>query len=396
MLALAGGLAALEGYDLACYGVTVPSLLTDPGVGADKTTAGTVGSLVAVGMMIGAAAAAATVRRTGPRRLLLLGAALFSLGMLVCSVAASFTLFGTARLVVGIGLGIVLPTLTAYVADLSASGHRSRNVGIMMSGYALGALLAPLLGAALLPDWSWRWIYVIGAVPAVVLLPLAARILPESPVHLGATAEGRPAGGELLGLRPLFGRGLRVATLLFWVMSFCGLLLVFGISTWLPTIMQSSGYSLGSALLQTAAMWVGAGAGMIAGGRIADAVGIKPVVVVAFLAGSISLLLMSGRPPLALLFLLMFVSGLGFIGSQVLTNAFIVTRYPEQLRGPAIGWALSIGRIGAIVGPVMGGAILSSQLGVEWNFYLFAIPGVVGAVLASLVPGVLAAQEELT
>jgi MFS family permease len=75
MLALAAGLAALEGYDLACYGVTVPSLLADPGVGADKTTAGTVGSLVAVGMMIGAAAVAATVRRTGPRRLLLLGAA---------------------------------------------------------------------------------------------------------------------------------------------------------------------------------------------------------------------------------------------------------------------------------------------------------------------------------
>jgi MFS transporter, AAHS family, benzoate transport protein len=167
---------------------------------------------------------------------------------------------------------------------------------------------------------------------------------------------------------------------------------VFGISTWLPTIMQASGYSLGSTLLQTAAMWVGAGAGMVAGGRIADAVGIKPVVVVAFLAGSVSLLLMSGRPPLAVLFVLMFVSGLGFIGSQVLTNAFVVTRYPEHLRGRAIGWALAVGRLGAITGPLMGGAILTSGLSVEWNFYLFAIPGVVGAVLAGLVP-VIAARR---
>jgi AAHS family benzoate transporter-like MFS transporter len=387
VLTLAAAFAALEGYDLACYGVTVPSLLADRGIGADKTAAGTVGSLVAIGMMLGAAASAATIRRFGARRLLFGGATLFSAGMLVCAVAHTFWLFGAARLVVGVGLGIVLPTVTAYVADLSAPERRSRNVGIMMSGYAGSALLAPLLGAAMLPEASWRWIYVIGAAPAVILIPMAIRMLPESPVSAPA-ATGR--GGDLLGLRPLLAPGLRIVTLLFWLISFCGLLLVFGISTWLPTIMQTAGYSLGSSLLQTAAMWVGAGVGMVAGGRVADKVGIKPVVAVAFLAGSASLLLMSARPAIGFLFLLMFVSGLGFIGSQVLTNAFIVTRYPDELRGRGIGWALSVGRLGAITGPVMGAAILSSQLGVQWNFYLFAVPGVLGAMLAALVPTALA------
>ncbi|MFG1687852.1 MFS transporter [Nonomuraea sp. NPDC049269] len=378
--------AALEGYDLACYGVTVPSLLADRSLGGDPATAGTVGSLVAVGMMIGAALAGAAISRLGPRRLLLAGAGTFSAGMLACAVAPSFAVFGAARLLVGVGLGVVLPTLTAYVADLSDPGRRSRNVGLMMSGYALGALLAPLLGAGLLPDASWHWIYVIGAAPALLLLPIAARILPESPVHAGRTA-GRAGGrSDLFGLRPLLAPGTRMVTLLFWVASFCGLLLVFGISTWLPTIMRTSGYSLGSALLQTAAMWVGAGLGMIAGGRIADGIGIKPVVSIAFLVGSISLIAMSMRPAIVLLFLLMFVSGLGFIGSQVMTNAFIVTRYPEDVRGAGIGWALSVGRLGAILGPSMGGWILSSQLGVEWNFYLFAIPGLVGATAAALVP----------
>jgi AAHS family benzoate transporter-like MFS transporter len=390
MLTLAALFAALEGYDLACYGVTVPSLLTEGGIAADKASAGTVGSLVAVGMLVGAAASAALIRRFGSRRLLFGGATLFSVGMLVCAVVPTFALFGAARLVVGVGLGIVLPTVTAYVADLSAPERRSRNVGIMMAGYAGGALSAPLLGAAMLPESSWRWIYVIGAVPAAVLIPAAIRLLPESPVT-PSQAAARPAG-DVLGLRPLLARGVRGATLLFWVISFCGLLLVFGISTWLPTIMQTAGYSLGSSLLQTAAMWVGAGVGMVAGGRVADRVGIKPVVVVAFLAGSVSLLLMSTRPALAVLFLLMFVSGLGFIGSQVLTNAFVVTRYPDALRGPAIGWALSVGRLGAITGPVLGAWILSSGLGVQWNFYLFAVPGVLGASLAALVPVIRAAR----
>jgi AAHS family benzoate transporter-like MFS transporter len=182
---------------------------------------------------------------------------------------------------------------------------------------------------------------------------------------------------------------------LFWVASFCGLLLVFAVGTWLPTIMAASGYSIGSALLQTAVMWVGAGVGMVAGGRIADGIGIKPVVVVAFLVGAVSLLGMGVHPPLVVLFLLMFASGLGFIGSQGLTNAFIVMRYPEQLRGAGIGWALSVGRLGAILGPSMGGWILSSRLGVEWNFYLFAVPGLLGALAAAAVPAALTYRGRL-
>lgn len=160
-------------------------------------------------------------------------------------------------------------------------------------------------------------------------------------------AVGMMAGAAMAGL----GTGIRRATMLFWVMSFCGLLLVFGISTWLPTIMKLNGYSLGSALLQAAAMWAGAGAGMVAGGRLADALGAKPVVAVAFGVGSLSLLAMSLRPSTALLFVLMFVSGLGLIGSQVLVNAFMATHYSDGLRGPGLGWALSVGRLGAILGP---------------------------------------------
>lgn len=382
-LPLAAGFAALEGYDLASYGVTLPSLLRSD-LGVTRAFAGLVGSLLAVGMLIGASLCAVLIRRFGSRRLLFVGAALFTVGMLACTLAPNFALFGAARAVVGFGIGIVLPTLTAYVADVSAPDRRSRNVGAMMAGYCGGALAASLLASAILPHASWRWIYLIGALPAAILLPIAARRLPDSPFTPSAGAETR--NRDFGGLRPLFGPGVRLATVLFWLISFCGLLLVFGISTWLPTIMQSAGYSLGSSLLQVSALWVGAAVGMVVGGRLAGRIGIKTVVVVAFLAGSAALFVISVKPPVPVLFLAMFVSGLGFIGSQVLTNAFVVTRYPDDLRGPAIGWALSVGRIGAIVGPAMGAAILTSGLNVVWNFYLFAIPGLIGALLAALVP----------
>jgi AAHS family benzoate transporter-like MFS transporter len=265
----------------------------------------------------------------------------------------------------------------------------------MMGGAAAGGVLAPLVAAALLPGASWRWAYIGGAAPALLLVPLAARLLPESPVHLRLSQgdDGTPfrRQGGLFGLRPLLATRARAATALFWVMSFCGLVLVFGITTWLPWIMRNSGYSLSSALLQTAVLWGGAGVGMVAGGRVADALGPKPVVTVAFGVGSLCLLALSLGPSLVVLFVLMFISGVGLIGSQVLVNVFMAAHYPDELRGPGIGWALAIGRLGALLGPVLGGWIFASQLEMQWNFYLFAIPGVVGAIAAALMPAVGAA-----
>lgn len=409
MLVAAWVVASLEGYDLAVYGVTVPALLGDPSLGIDKAEAGTIGSLVGIGMLIGAGLAGALVHRTGPRRLLLVGTTVFTMGMAVCTVASGVPSFGAGRLIVGLGLGVVLPTINAFVADLSEPGRRSRNVALIMSGYAAGALLSPLLGTAMLPDVSYRWLYVIGVVPVFLAIPLVLR-LPESPFHLrrtGRAAEAREVEerlgltpseaaptadpGRWLGIGSLLTGGLAVSTVLFWAMSFCGLLLVFGISTWLPSIMQAAGFSLGSALLQTAAMWLGVGVGAIIGGRIADKLGPKRVVVVAFLVGTLSLIAMSTRPPTAVMFVLMFISGFGFIGSQILGNAFIVTRYPDAVRGNGLAWALSIGRFGAIAGPSLGAFVLSSGADIAWAFYAFAVPALVGAIAAGAVPRVRAA-----
>jgi AAHS family benzoate transporter-like MFS transporter len=406
LLTIAFVIAALEGYDLAVYGVSVPALLADASLHVDKASAGVLGSVVGAGMLIGAALAGALMRRVGALRLILASCIIFSAGMVLSAVAQNVAIFGVGRALVGLGLGVVLPTLLAYVADLSVPNHRNRNTGIVMAGYAVGGLAAPLLGAVLLPVGSYRWLYIIGVIPVLIILPFAWKLLPVPPVHLlrtGHTDEahrlsesmGLPvpvltAAGKrhFAGIGPLFAPGVAAATLLLWVMTFCGLLLVFGITAWLPTMMQASGYSLGSALLQTAAMWVGVGVGVVIGGRIADAIGAKPVVIVAFLTGAVSLLVMSVNPNVIVLFLFMFLSGVGFIGSQILVNGFILTRYPDDIRGSGLAWALSFGRLGAIVGPSLGAWVMTSGLSVEWNFYAFAIPAVIGAAASVLVPQV--------
>ncbi|GGF21724.1 MFS transporter [Subtercola lobariae] len=405
LITIAAVISLLEGFDLACFGTTVPSLLHDQSLGINAGLAGLLGSVTAFGMLLGAAASGAAVNRLGARRLILVSIVVFSLGMALTAVAPSSAVFGIGRFLVGIGLGIVLPTLLAYVADLSAPGRRNRNIGLTMAGYALGGLAAPLLGAALLPAQSFRWIYVAGLIPAIIIFPFALRLFPDSPVFLlrtGRTAEAQAlsrtmnlpmpvlpaaqARGSKLGLGPLFAHSVRTSTILFWLMSFAGLLLVFGISTWLPSIMQAAGFSLGSALLQTAVLWVGAGVGMVLGGRLADRFGAKRMVVIAFAIGALSLTLLAMRPNLGVLIVLMFVSGFGLIGSQSLVNGLIVSRYPDALRGSGLSWALAAGRPGAMVGPLLGAWVLTSGLATQWNFYVFAIIGVFGALVALLVP----------
>lgn len=403
VLFIAWVISAMEGYDLAVYGASVPAILQDSGLNVDIGQVGLIGSLVGIGMLVGAGSAGAIVHRFGHLRLIAAGIAIFSVGMIANALAPTAMLFGIGRLVVGLGLGIVLPMVNAYISDISEPKKVARNVGLAMSGYAIGAMCAPLL-AALLVNQSYRWLYIIGIAP-VVLVAFMYRRLPDSPVFLRRkgndelaaaieveynlpSTKTNPADrpGRFLGLGALFAPGVRASTLLFWALSFCGLLLVFGISAWLPTMLQAIGYSLGSALIQTVAMWAGVAAGVILGGRIAEIIGTKSIVICAFLVGAISLLLMSLEPPVWIFYILVFVSGFGFIGSQILGNALIATRYAPALRGNGLSWALAIGRVGAIVGPSLGAWVLTSPLSDEWNFYAFAIPALVGAVAAALVP----------
>jgi MFS transporter, AAHS family, benzoate transport protein len=404
LLVIGWVIASLEGYDLAVFGASIPAIVTDRSLGVDKIGAGVIGSLVAIGMLAGAGLAGALVHRMGPRALIIGSVGLFSAGMVLSAVAADASAFGAGRLLTGLGLGVALPTLNSYVADLSIPGRRNRNIATVMSGYAFGGLSAPLLASALLPHGAYRWLYLIGVLPALAIVPFLLR-LPESPVHLlntgrrsqatelrehfglpEPTLASGPAAGRWFGLAQLLRRDVLSVTILFWIMCFCGLLLVFGITTWLPSMMQAARYSLGSALLQTAVMWLGVGIGVIAGGRVADAIGPKRVVVVAFLVSSVSLVLISAGPPAALLYLLMFMAGFGFIGAQMLVNAFIATRYPDDLRGNGLAWALSLGRLGGIAGPSLGAFVLASSLPMRWNFWAFAIPGLIGAAAAVLVP----------
>ncbi|MEK6439034.1 MFS transporter [Pseudonocardia sp. T1-2H] len=395
-----------DGYDLIVYGSAVPSLLAEPGWNMGPAQVGAIGSYALVGMLIGALAAGAITDALGRRRIMLIGITWFSVLMVACSLAPNPGMLGLLRFLAGLGLGGVIPSAIALTVEYALRGRRQLYNALMFAGYSVGGVIAAVLALLLLADHGWRPLLAIGAAPLVIVLPLAWRFLPESVgyllakgrddeartladrygVDLPALREERAAAAGKAGPRALFRRDGITATLLFGAASFCGLLLVYGLNTWLPQIMRQAGYPLGSALTFLLVLNLGAIVGGVAASALADRFGPKPVTVGAFLLATACLLVLSQRVDTGLLFVAVAIAGLGSVGTQILVNGYVAVHYPASIRATALGWALGVGRAGAIVGPLFGGWVLASGIGFEWNFYGFAVPALAGAILIALIP----------
>jgi AAHS family benzoate transporter-like MFS transporter len=178
-------------------------------------------------------------------------------------------------------------------------------------------------------------------------------------------------------------------TLLVWMISVIGLLLVFGLNTWLPQFMRNAGYSTGSALTFLLVFNLGAVVGVIIAGALADRLGEKLVITTSFCLAAVAVLLFITRPSTVPLLLVGALAGFGS-NTQTLVNAFVGGLYPPAARATALGWSLGVGRIGGIIGPSYGGYVLTQvnegSLGDNWVFYAFAAPALLGAALTVLVP----------
>jgi MFS transporter, AAHS family, benzoate transport protein len=387
VLPLCWSAVALEGFDLVVVGVVLPSLLRFPAWGLTPNTASLISVIGLLGVMAGALATGPVTDLIGRRRTMLITVVAFSVLTLMCAAAPNPWVFAVLRFLAGLGLGGVLPVALALVNEYAKPGRAGGAITTMMTGYHVGAVLTALLGIAVVPTLGWRPMFVIGALPALVLVPVMLRYLPESTWYLRARAAGAPVGAAEVRnpVTALFRGGYLRATLAFWVTSFMGLLLVYGLNTWLPEIMRSAGYQLGASLALLLVLNVGAVVGMLVAGRVADKIGVRPATITWFAAAMVFLALLSIKLPGATVYLGVLLAGIFVFSAQVLVYAFISQRYPTWARGTALGSASGIGRLGAITGPLVGGALLTAGIAYPWGFYIFAAVAALGAVSVAVV-----------
>ncbi len=367
----------LDGFDLVVLGTVLPALLRDHVWGLTPGTASVISTFGLIGMMIGAMAIGTITDLIGRRKALIIAVAAFSVCTALCAIAPSAFFFGFFRFLAGLGLGGCLPTAIALVTEYARKEKGGSATTTVMTGYHVGAVLTALLGIWLIQPLGWRAMFVAGALPALVLVPLMIKYLPESESFERVRETQEKSATQVVG--GLFRGGLLRATIAFWVTSFMGLLLVYGLNTWLPEIMRQAGYPLGAALGLLLTLNLGGVVGLLIAGRVADKVGVRPSVIAWFLGAGVFLALLSVKLPAAGLYVAVFLTG-GFVFSaQVLVYAYIGKTYPDAMRATGIGWAAGVGRIGAICGPILGGALLSAGIAYPWGFYAFAAVGVLGA-----------------
>jgi len=391
----------LDGFDLVVVGTVVPALQSPEEWSLSGSGSTFVVTIGLVGMTIGALSIGALTDVVGRRKALIGAVASFSLFTLLCAFAPNAAVFGLLRFLAGIGLGGCLPTAIALVNEFTRR-NAGRATTTMMTGYHVGAVLTAALAIRVVEPIGWRWMFVIGALPALVVVPLMLRHLPESPAYLiahgrrpeaeeiarrhGLELEAAPPVQTTAGatVRTLFTGGRLVTTVAIGVTSFMGLLLVYGLNSWLPTIMREADYELGTSLAFLLVLNLGAIAGLLVAGTVAERVGPRTAGIVWFAAGAVFLALLSVKLPLAGIYLMVFLTGCFVFSAQVLVYAFTSANHPPQVRATALGWAAGVGRVGAITGPVVGGALLSAGYAFPWGFYAFAVVGALGAVALSV------------
>jgi len=177
------------------------------------------------------------------------------------------------------------------------------------------------------------------------------------------------------------------ATLCFWGALFLGMMLVYGLNTWLPQIMRKNGYDLGSSLSFLLVFSLASAIGGLVLGQFADKTEPRKIVALFFLVGAVGIYCLTYNNPLVVNYLWVALAGVGSISSSLILTGYLAGYYPAHARGAATGWALSFARIGAMSGPIVGGYLASLQLPLAWNFIAFSCAAVLAAVFVILIPG---------
>ena len=410
---LCGLCLIMDGFDVQAMGYVAPAIIREWDIANSQL--GPVFGAGLFGILIGSLLFSMLADKIG-RRPVLIGATLFFSAMTFFTAHAnSVPQLLAIRFIAGMGLGGIMPNAVALCGEYSSRASRVTVMTIVGNGFTAGAAIGGFISAWLIPNFGWRSVFYFGAsVPLAIAVAMVfglpeslqflvlrgkdvrkvdrwLRRVDPSAVSNGAVqyvvTEPRREGVPVLHL---FRDGRAIGTVLLWIVNFMNLLNLYFLSSWLPTVVRDSGYSTRIAVLAGTTVQVGGTIAALALGWFIGRLGFVPVLATCFAVASVNIA-MIGHPglSLALLFTVVFLAGMGIVGGQAAMNALAATYYPTALRSTGIGWSLGIGRIGAIVGPVLAGQFMAMHWSNERLFFAAALPALISAiVLAAFRPSI--------
>ncbi len=401
---LCGLVAILDGFDTQAIAFVAPLVAKDLQI--EMSAFGPVFGSGLFGLMIGALTLGPAADRWGRKPVIILSTLVFGVFALLTTKIGSLNGLLLMRFLTGLGLGGAMPNIIALTSEYSPKAKRATLVTLMFCGFPLGAVLGGALSAQLMPKFGWPVVFYLGGILPLALLPLLSLWLPESIRFLVARQDRQIAAFAILRrldpavdykgkihcvlpeeeakgfpVSQLFANGRAFGPALLWVVFFCNLLILFFLINWLPSVLQQAGLPIERAIIATVVLNAGGIVGGLILGSIVDRRQPFAILTTAYCAAAVLVSGIGFAAAVSIPTLMGTIFAVGFfvIGSQYCMNALAASYYPTALRSTGVGWALGIGRIGSIIGPVVGGAMIAAGWQPKGLFGASALPWLLAA-----------------
>ena len=400
-IVLCGVVLTLDGFDAQSIGFLAPSISQTLDI--PLKVFGPIFSSSLFGLMIAAMAAGPIADRWGRKWPVISSTLLFAVFSILNAHAASFNQLLVFRFLTGLGLGGAMPNVVAIASEYSPRRLLPFFVAALFAGMPLGGFICGAASSLLIPTLGWRAVFYVGGILPLVVAALSVKNLPESVRFLSASGAGSdkiagilsrispefanapvpPAREKLregVPVKYLFTEGRAGGTFLLWVPFFMNLLILYFVVSWLPALLRESGMSVTAGVTATALFSLGGIAGSLIEGPLMNLFGAYWLLVVEFalcavLIASLGLITAS----FVLIATVTFLLGFFVTGAQAGINVLAASFYPTAIRSTGLGWALGVGRVGSIVGPVIAGMMLS----IGWRPHQILLAGAIPALIAT-------------
>ncbi|WP_130803629.1 3-(3-hydroxy-phenyl)propionate transporter MhpT [Acinetobacter ihumii] len=371
-------IAVIEGMDIQAVGVVATSLKEV--FGLDKSQLGLVFSAGILGLLPGAVMGGYYADKMGRKKVLVSSVLCFAVFTLCMVWVQSYHSLLVVRFLAGLGFGAALPNLITLASESVTPQNRGKAVGLMYCGMPVGAALVALWVAYDLSE-NWKSIFYLGGCIPLLLIPILIKFLPESQDFMGVKTEQLKNNTMF---NALFQKGMGHKTILFWIGNFFTTMVQYIMLSWLPSLFVELGFTKQQGSKAQLFFLIGATIGTILLSYLIDRWNKSFVILMMYVGILTGLFLLSGSNQLNMMYLAAAFTGIFMIGGIGVMYAFGSFVYPTESRGQGVGAASSIGRLGAIIGPMIVGQLLFLGSGTSMIF-LAAIPCILIAAICMLV-----------
>ena len=397
----------VDGFDITAMAIAAVSIGEEMQI--DAAQLGLVFSFSLAGMMAGATLLAPYSDIIGRRRTIIVSLLVIGATVLLTAFVSSLIPLITLRFISGLGAGVLLATQTALAAEYSPAKYRALAVTAVTAGYPMGAMMTGLVASSVMPDYGWRGLFLGGGAVTLLMAVVAIKYIPESiqflfhqqPPNalakinrifaqlrqpsikvLPAKSQSHQSVSVVANMKSLLAQPYKKQTLMLWLIFLLSISSLYFLMSWIPKLILLNGFSKPTAYLAFTLFNMGGVVGIFSLGFFAAILPLRSLVSAYLLLASFLMVIFSILPSVEKYqLIIIFIIGLTQQGGYVGIYAMAAKLYPTHLRGTGVGWAIGIGRFGAVIGPAIAGYMIAMGVSVAMNFVVFALPlGLAGVI----------------